>query len=72
MDRYHINFTRVALDDLKYIYNYIKLSLRAPIAAEKSLSTIEKEIYSLDTFPHRHKTIDEVPWGARGLENYLF
>lgn len=54
MDKYDVKLTNHALRDLDGIYSYIAKSLLEPEIALKLIDTIEHEVLSLDTLPHRY------------------
>ena len=51
MNKYKIQFSKDARQDLKDVYIYIKYSLQEPIIAKKMIDKIKKEIYKLEDKP---------------------
>ena len=66
-DHYAVNYSTMALEDLRNIYEYIRYTLIAPIAAEHQILRIRKMIASLDIFPMRHMLVDEEPWKSKRM-----
>ena len=60
-DHYRVTYSATALEDLRDIYEYIRYTLLAPIAAEHQILRIRKMIASLDIFPMRHILVNEEP-----------
>ena len=54
MDKYNVNITNTAFEDLKSIALYIKDELKEPVVAEKLIAKIKEGIFSLDISPCRH------------------
>jgi len=63
MPKYQVDITRIAESDIKEIRSYI--SMDNPLAAEKWLKEVERQIESLENFPLRCPVIPE----ARELGN---
>nr|WP_297395663.1 type II toxin-antitoxin system RelE/ParE family toxin [uncultured Peptostreptococcus sp.] len=61
---YKVIYSPQALEDLTEIYEYIRFSLQARVAAENQSSRIRKMIRSLDTFPARHSLVEWEPWAS--------
>ncbi|HGI3718834.1 TPA: type II toxin-antitoxin system RelE/ParE family toxin [Streptococcus agalactiae] len=61
---YKVIYSPQALQDLTEIYEYIRFSLQARVAAENQSSRIRKRIRSLDTFPARHSLVEWEPWAS--------
>jgi toxin ParE1/3/4 len=55
--KYKVNLTKNAQTDLARIYDYIAAD--SPANASNFVLQLEKKIYSLNTFPHRHPFINE-------------
>lgn len=51
--KYHVKLMSRALRDLDNIYTYIARNLLEPGTAEKFIDTLEDEILSLESMPHR-------------------
>ena len=64
-DHYAVTYSTMALEDLRDIYEYIRYTLIAPIAAEHQILRIRKVIASLNIFPMRHMIVDEEPWKSK-------
>lgn len=61
MNKYKIQFSKDAKNDLKDIYIYIKYSLQEPINAKKQIDKIRKDIYKLEDDPKIYAIIkDEI------------
>lgn len=63
---YRIQFTTVALSQLKETAQYIAGTLAAPGTASKWSMQIRKEIAALSTMPRRFPLLDEEPWKTEG------
>lgn len=61
MERYKIEITKEALQDMEDIYNYIALELLSPENAMGQYNRIADEILTLDTFPQRYRIMDSEP-----------
>ena len=61
---YRVIYSPQALEDLTEIYEYIRFTLQARIAADNQSSRIRKMIRSLDTLPARHSHVDWEPWAS--------
>lgn len=61
MDKYTVEITKAALQDIEDIYNYIALELLSPDAAMEQYNRIADEILTLDIFPQRNRIMDSEP-----------
>lgn len=73
---YQVIYSPLALQDLTEIYEYIRFTLQARIAADNQSSRIRKLIRSLDTLPTRHSLVEWEPWASMGVykipvDNYM-
>ena len=73
---YKVIYSPQALENLTEIYEYIRFSLQARVAAENQSSRIRKMIRSLDTFPARHSLVEWEPWASMKIykvpvDNYM-
>lgn len=59
---YKVIYSPQALQDLTEIYEYIRFTLQARIAADNQSSRIRKMIRSLATLPERHTLVEWEPW----------
>ena len=66
-DHYAVIYSTMALEDLRDIYEYIRYTLIAPIAAEHQILRIRKMIASLNIFLMRHMLVDEEPWKSKRM-----
>lgn len=66
MDKYKIQLSIKAKNDIKNIVRYIKDVLLEPLIAEKYAKLIEKEIKSLGHCPQKFAVIDK---GIIGIDN---
>ena len=62
MKKYKVFITDQADKDIRNIYEYIAYSLKAVENAVNQIKRIEKAIYSLDSFPERHRLYELQPW----------
>ena len=66
-EKYRVQYSPAALDDLKDIYTHIATELRAPETASKQIHRINEEICSLDFMPCRYEQVDWEPWKSMGM-----
>ena len=66
-EKYRVQYSPAALDDLKDIYAHIATVLRAPENASKQIHRINEEICSLDFMPCRYEQVDWEPWKSMGM-----
>ena len=59
-NHYTVTYSSMALEDLREIYEYVRYTLIAPIAAEHQIVRIRKMIASLDMFPMRRLLIRSI------------
>ena len=57
MNKYFVNITNTAFEDLKEIAQYIKHELKEPANAMNVIAEIKKAIFSLDNTPYRHSLV---------------
>ena len=67
MTKYRVKVTGQAKMHLKGIKEYIAFELLAPETARNMMKALRQSIHSLSNEPYRIKTIDEEPWGSRGI-----
>ena len=58
MNKYHVEITKEALQDMEDIYNYIARELCSPEIAMRQYDRIAKEILKLNIFPQRYRIIN--------------
>lgn len=61
MERYKVEITKEALQDMEDIYNYIAVELLSPENAMGQYNRIANEILTLDAFPQRYRIMDSEP-----------
>ena len=66
-DTYAVIYAPEALDDLRNIYAYIAVSLKAPGTARKQVNRIREEVRSLDCMPRRYTHMEHEPWRSMGM-----
>lgn len=66
-EKYRVQYSPAALDDLKDIYTHIATELCAPETASKQIHRINEEICSLDFMPCRYEQVDWEPWKSMGM-----
>jgi addiction module RelE/StbE family toxin len=66
-ETYKVLYSPAALEDLKSIYSYIALILKAKRTAAKQVNRIRQAIRSFDTFPERYAPVDWEPWASMGM-----
>ena len=76
MDKYSVNITDAAFEDLKSITLYIKDELKEPIIAEKLIAKIKEGIFSFDSLPCRQGLVRDKMLAKQGyrplyIENYI-
>ena len=59
MEKYKIQFTARARQDLRDTYAYIKNELKEPTVAERFYLNVEKNIETLSSMPERHGIVDD-------------
>lgn len=59
MNKYKIQFSKDARNDLIDIYSYIKYNLQEPNIAKKLIEKIKQEIYKLEDSPTMYSIIDD-------------
>lgn len=64
---YDVVITAQAEADLRGIFEYIAFELQSVQNATGQLSRLEKNIYSLNEMPDRHRQYDKEPWHSRGM-----
>ena len=75
-DRYAVNYSEEALDDLRAIYAYIANALLVPATAAAQVERIRKEVRSLNFMPARYTLVEWEPWHSMGMhqlpvDNYV-
>ena len=75
-DRYAVNYSKEALDDLRAIYSYITNALLVSATAAAQVERIRKEVRSLNFMPARYTLVDWEPWHSMGMhqlpiDNYV-
>ena len=73
---YKVIYSQQALQDLTEIYEYIRFTLQARIAANKQSARIKNMIRSLATLPERHTIVEWEPWVSMKIykvpvDNYI-
>ena len=71
MEKYKVEITREALQDMEDIYNYITIDLLSPENAIGQYNRIANEILTLDTFPERFKIMESEPEKRMELRRML-
>ena len=66
-ENYTINYSQVALDDLREIYAYIAKELFAPDTAKSQLKRIREKVRSLSFMPARYALVEFEPWHSVGI-----
>lgn len=71
MDKYTVEITKEALQDMEDIYNYIAVDLLSPENALGQYNRIADEIMNLDIFPERFRILDSEPEHSREIRRLL-
>ena len=76
MDKFFVNITQTAFDDLTDIANYIKDSLYNPTASDNQIARIKKGVFSLSASPYRYPFVRDRILAALGyrsmpVDNYI-
>lgn len=71
MERYKVEITREALQDMEEIYDYIAVELLSPENAMGQYNRIADEILTLDMFPQRYRIMDSEPEKQMELRRML-
>ena len=64
---YTVNISEAAENDLRAVFTYIAVELRAYANAAGQLARLEAGIDSLSEMPERYRRYDKEPWRSRGL-----
>ena len=67
MSAYKVRITAQAAEHLRGIREYIVREFKAPKTAKNMIRSLRKEMASLSKMPTRVKTIEEQPWGDKGI-----
>lgn len=65
--RYKVWYSLPAKTDLKAIYRYIAVDLKARSTAKGQVDRIRKEIKGLNLFPEKFPAVDWEPWGSKNV-----
>ena len=73
---FRVIYSSEAFEDLKSIYSYIAVKLKAHDTAKKLTDRIRNEIRSLGEMPERYAQVDWEPWASMGMhklpiDNYV-
>ena len=71
MSPYRVKVTKQAIEHLQGIRDHLLFEFFAPNAARDTLARLGKSITSLASNPYRIKTIEEEPWGGRGVRKLI-
>lgn len=71
MSPYRVKVTKQAIEHLQGIRDHLLFEFFAPNASRDMLALLSKSIASLAANPYRIKTIDEEPWGSRGVRKLI-
>lgn len=71
MEKYTVQITSDALNDLEEMHCYIAQTLQSPETANQQYDRITNAILSLDTLPGRCKIVDFEPEHSVGLRRML-
>lgn len=71
MEKYIVEITREALQDMEDVYNYIAIDLLSPENAMAQYNRIADEILTLDTFPERFRIMECEPEKRMELRRML-
>ena len=76
MRAYSVEYSPIALEDLRAIYSYIATELKADQAAKQQGSRIRTQIKALSRMPERYHKVDWEPWQSMGMrklpvDNYV-
>lgn len=71
MEKYKVEITREALQDMEDVYNYIAIDLLSPENAMGQYNRIADEILTLDTFPERFRIMECEPEKRMELRRML-
>lgn len=65
--RYKVWYSPPAQMDLKAIYRYIAIDLKARSTAKGQTDRIRKEIKELNLFPEKFSVVDWEPWHSKNV-----
>lgn len=65
--RYKVWYSLPAKTDLKAIYRYIAVDLKARSTAKGQIDRIRKEIKGLNLFPEKFPAVDWEPWSGKNV-----
>lgn len=66
-DQYRLIILPEAQRDIRNIVLYIAHELFSPMAAQNLRKEFHKQIQTLADMPKRIKTVDDEPWGSKGV-----
>lgn len=69
-ERYRVEYSMLARDDLKAIHRYIAYSLKEPQIASGITKRIRASIRSLDYMSERYVRVDWEPWHSMNVRHY--
>ncbi|MCD7768878.1 MAG: type II toxin-antitoxin system RelE/ParE family toxin [Oscillospiraceae bacterium] len=67
MKEYEVRITPYAREQMAAIRDYIACVLLNPRAAGSLLREMREQVMGLAHMPQRFRTVDEEPWGSRGV-----
>lgn len=65
--RYKVWYSLPAKTDLKAIYRYIAVDLKARSTAKGQIDRIRKEIKGLNLFPEKFPAVNREPWSSKNV-----
>ena len=71
MEKYEVNITDEALDDMEKIYEYIAFELLSPENAMGQYNRIADAILTLDLLPDRFALFESEPEHSRGMRRMV-
>ena len=70
-NKYEIQVTRQALEQMREIAHYISYDLMAPEAADNLLDDLKASILKLSVLPKKYPLIEEEPWRSEGVRKIV-
>lgn len=71
MNKFNIEITEIAENDLKEIVNYIKYDLLEPKIALKTVEKISDKVFELESMPFRNELVKDEKLSHKGIRKLV-